>query len=283
MVPMKVISLLPIWISIFLYSLTFAKALNVFPKHTSSFAFPYVKPDPYPVIVQIPEGAINNFTKTGSSTGGSYALAYVTVPPGTGPAPHIHHWTNEWFYYPEGGIVMFSSDEAYPDPTKIPNGFQLPKTRMRRYLTKPGDLIYGPAYYVHGFRNEGNVTRPVILVWTPDKISQYFFEVGQIVTDPCKMPPIGDLNVQRFVSEAPRFGINMSSYWDEYVESWTDDWQPALGMAANAQELLDLLANSTSKEDSCSARSSHTAILSSSFLFVSFISLIFNNMFSVGI
>ena len=250
-----------ICISLTISCVPFAKGLDQTTNNRASFVFPYVKPDPYPVIVQIPEGAINNFTKSGSSTGNSYALAYVTVPPGAGPGPHIHHWTNEWFYYPEGGIVMFSSEKQYPDPNKIPNGSQEPKARMHRYLTKPGDLIYGPANYVHGFKNEGNVTRSMILVWAPDKISQYFFEVGQIVTDPCKMPPIGDLNVQRFISEAPRFGINMSSNMSEYVDSWSDDWQPALGMAAQGQKLLDLLTNSSSQQSSCPAVQSHVAVL----------------------
>ncbi|CAF3202839.1 unnamed protein product [Rotaria socialis] len=252
------------WISFVIGSSSTSNAA----KTSSSFTFPYVKPDPYPVLVQIPEGAINNFLKTGSSTGGTYAMVNATIPPGAGPPPHIHHWTNEWFYFPEGGLVIFSSDQQYPNPAQIPNGIQLPKANMHRYYTKPGDLIYGPAFYVHGFRNEGNVSRTVILAWTPDVMSQYFFEVGQIFTDPCRRPDISTINKALFVSEAPKYGINMSSYWNEYVASWADDFQPALGMAANAQELFDLIANSSSQNDSCKTLQSHAALSQPSFLLI---------------
>ena len=47
------------------------------------------------------------------------------------------------------------------------------------------------------------------------------------------------------MSEAPIYGINQSANWDDYVASWSDDWQPLLGMNANGQELLDLLGNSS--------------------------------------
>jgi mannose-6-phosphate isomerase-like protein (cupin superfamily) len=237
-------------------------------KDSTSFTFPDVKPDPYPVFVQVPEGAINKFLKTGYSTNGKYALVSATIPPGAGPAPHIHHWTDEWFYFPEGGLVIYSSNQTYPDPSQIPNGNQLPRTNMHRYHTKPGDLIYGPAFYVHGFRNEGNVSRTVILIWTPDKLSQFFFEVGQVVTDPCKMPPIDSVNKELFIYQAPKYGMNMSSYLDEYVASWNDDWQPALGMDAHGQELINLLSGESEESVSCPLLESYAECLQVSGVFI---------------
>jgi mannose-6-phosphate isomerase-like protein (cupin superfamily) len=266
-----------IWISFLIAGASTSKAA----KTSSSFTFPSVKSDPYPVLVQIPEGAINNFLKTGSSTGGTFALVNATIPAGAGPPPHIHHWTNEWFYFPDGGLVIFSSDQQYPDPAQIPNGIQLPKANMHRYYTKPGDLIYGPAFYVHGFRNEGNVSRTVILIWTPDVMSQYFFEVGQIVTDPCKMPPVSSINKQLFVSQAPKYGINMSSYWDEYVASWSDDLQPALGMDAHGQELLNLLSNTSTQNASCQELSSHAVLLQPSCVLIYSIGFFITKVLSV--
>lgn len=208
-----------------------------------SFIFPQIKSDPYPVLLQGPAGEIFNFVKIGYTTNNSYVLAYVTLPPNSGPPPHIHHWTDEWFYFPEGGVVIFSSYQMYPNDSMIPNGYQLPKTTMHRYLTKPGDLIYGPAFYVHGYRNEDNVTHNLITVWTPDLISQYFFDVGQILTSPYNVPPVTNISKTLFFTEAPKFGINMSSYWDEYVANWTDDWQPQLGPIVAGQNLLNILQN----------------------------------------
>jgi mannose-6-phosphate isomerase-like protein (cupin superfamily) len=248
---------------------------------TLAFPFPNVKPDPFPVLVQGPAGELFNFTKIGYSTLDSFSIAYATVPPGGGPAPHIHHWTDEWFYFPEGGIVLFRSSLQYPDPSQIPNGIQLPKANMHRYHSKSGDLIYGPRFYVHGFRNEDNVTHPMIFIWSPDKISEYFFVVGQILTDPCKRPPVTDIMKSLFVSEAPKYGINQSSDWDEYVASWSDDWQPPLGMGANGQELLDLLGNSSTEYIPCQTLLSHAALLQSSFIFIYSIGFIIARMLSI--
>lgn len=105
-----------------------------------------------------------NFTKIGYITGATYSIAYIRFPPKADPPPHIHHWTNGWFYFEEGGIEIFSSNEMYSDPNKISNGVQQPKAYMHRYITKLDDLIYGSAYYIHDFRNEGNVGRSLINV-----------------------------------------------------------------------------------------------------------------------
>lgn len=233
--------------------------------NTGPFPYPYVKPDPYPVLVQGPAGELFNFTKIGYSTGGSFTTAYTTIPPGAGPPAHIHRWTNEWFYFPEGGIVVFSSLETYPDPNRIPNGIQAPKTTLHRYYTKPGDLIYAPPFYVHGFRNEDNVTHSMVFVWSPDKISQFFMQVGQILTDPNKKPPVSEVNKRRFVSEAPNYGINQSSSWDEYVDRWVDDWQPLIGMNANVEALLSLIGNATGENTTIPVLPSRAAFLHSSF------------------
>ncbi|CAF2132791.1 unnamed protein product [Rotaria magnacalcarata] len=234
---------------------------------TSQFTFPDVKSDPYPVLVQGPAGELFNFTKIGYSTNNTFALAYATLPPNAGPFPHIHHYTNEWFYFPKGGIVIFSSNQTYPNENQIPNGVQLPKTSMHRYHTKPGDLIFGPSFYVHGFLNEENVSHSLILVWTPDVISEYFFQVGQIVTDPNNLPPIADINKRLLVSEAPKYGINQSSYWDEYVESWDDDWQPPLGMNAHGQELLNMLGSTVVQNVTYQTTTSHAPSIKASPVF----------------
>jgi hypothetical protein len=179
------------------------------------------------------------------------------------------------------GSYCFRSDLQYPDPSQIPDGNQLPKANMHRYHSKPGDLIYGPRFYVHGFCNEDNVTHPMIFIWRPDRISEYFFDVGQILTDPCRRPPISDVNKRLFVSEAPRYGINQSADWDDYVASWTDDWQPPLGMNANGQELLDLLGNSSIDYTPCDKPSSHAILLQSSYSFIYSIGFVIVKMLSI--
>lgn len=203
----------------------------------ATFRFPDIQPDPNPLIIQGPAGEIFRFVKTGATTCGRYSMADSTIPAGAGPMPHIHHWTDEWFYFPDGGIVIYMSDRTYPDLNVVP-GYQAPKGRVHRYHTKPGDLVYGPRHYIHGFTNESAGTRRLIFVWTPDRITDYFREVGQTVTDVNRLPPIAERNKQLFVSQAPKYGINQSSRFDEYVSGADDDLHPMDNRAAELQALL---------------------------------------------
>ncbi|HSE49916.1 MAG TPA: cupin domain-containing protein [Terriglobales bacterium] len=181
------------------------------------YKFPDYKKDPKPMVIQGPAGEIFTFTRVGATTCGKFTIADSVIPPGAGPMPHIHHWTDEWFYFPDGGITIYMSEKTYPDLKQVP-GKQLPKGKVHKYRTQPGDLIYGPRYYIHGFNNEAKDNRRLIFVWTPDKISEYFKEVGQLVTDPKNPPPIADKNKQLFVSQGPKYGINQSASWGEYVD-----------------------------------------------------------------
>jgi mannose-6-phosphate isomerase-like protein (cupin superfamily) len=185
------------------------------------YKFPDYQKDPKPMVIQGPAGEIFTFTKVGATTCGKYTIADSTIPPGAGPMPHIHHWTDEWFYFPDGGITIYMSEKTYPDVNKVP-GHELPKGTVHKYRTKPGDLIYGPRYYIHGFNNDAKNNRRLIFVWTPDKISDYFKEVGQLVTDPAHPPAIAEKNKELFVSQGPKYGINQSSSWGQYVEGQGD-------------------------------------------------------------
>jgi len=208
--------------------------------HSEKYSFPNYQPDPKPMIIQGPAAEIFRFTKVAATTCGKYTLAEAVIPPGTGPMPHIHHWTDEWFYFPDGGITIYMSDKTYPDVKKVP-GHELPKGKVHLYRTQPGDLIYGPRFYIHGFNSVSKNNRRLIFVWTPDKVSEYFKEVGQLVTDPKHPPKIDDRNKALFVSQGPKYGINQSASWDEYVDGkGTYDMDPGDN---HAKELDALLAN----------------------------------------
>lgn len=80
-----------------------------------SFKFPDVKPDPNPLRILTPAKEQFTFIKTGATTCHQYTMVEAIIPPGAGPLPHIHHFTDEWFYFPEGGITLGMSMEASPD------------------------------------------------------------------------------------------------------------------------------------------------------------------------
>lgn len=209
---------------------------------SNGFSFPKVVPDPNPLQILGPAGEIFTFVKTGATTCGSYVMAEAVIPPGAGPLPHIHHFTDEWFYFPDGGIVLEHSSQQFPDLKKIP-GENAPKETLHFIKTKPGDLYHGPRYYIHGFFNESDSPKRLIFIWTPDDakvgITAYFKAVGQQIKDIKRIPEISPLSKLLFVSEAPQFGINQSHDFWQYVSDIDFDFPQ---MDVHQEQLQKLLA-----------------------------------------
>jgi mannose-6-phosphate isomerase-like protein (cupin superfamily) len=204
-----------------------------------AFVFPTVKPDPNPLRIQGPAGEAFTFVKTCRTTMNHYAMAEATIPSGTGPLPHVHHYTDEWFYFPEGGITIEMGEHPYPTIGFIP-GKSAPKDTFHLIKTTPGSLFYGPRYIIHGFFNDTTQTHHMIFVWTPDDgIVDYFREVGQLIKDPANPPAIDPINKKLFVSQAPKYGINQSSSYNQYIDKV--DRSPMPAMDEHRDELVKLL------------------------------------------
>jgi mannose-6-phosphate isomerase-like protein (cupin superfamily) len=185
---------------------------------TAAFTFPHYTPDKNPLMILGPAGELFVFQKTCATTRNWYALADATIPPGGGPLPHIHHYTDEWFYFPDGGLTIEMGEQEFPTMDMIP-GKTVPKETFHEVVTKPGDIFYGPRFIMHGFYNGSKLTHHLIFVWTPDDgIVDYFREVGQHVEDPEHLPKVEERNKELFVSQAPKYGINQSSSYDQYLE-----------------------------------------------------------------
>lgn len=196
-----------------------------------------------------------------------FTWADSTIPPGMGPMPHIHHFTNEWFYAAEGGITLYTSTEDY-DKTENPPDAQK-GTQGTVYLVplQPKHVIYGPKYHIHGFNNQDKVMRPLTFIWKPDPTSppfpymdggirEYFEAVAQKITDPKHVPAISDVNRGLFVSEAPKFGINQSFYFLQYIKQVEPQLTDMSHAGSNADELNEILQavkeyNAGSKEVTC--------------------------------
>lgn len=200
--------------------------------------FPHYTPDPHPLMILGPAGEIFTFQKSCATTRGWYALAYAVIPPGAGPLPHVHHYTDEWFYFPDGGITIEMGEHRYPTMGMIP-GKNAAKDTFHEVMTKPGDIFYGPRYVIHGFFNDTTETHHLIFVWTPDDgVVDYFREVGQHITDPNHIPPINEQNKELFVKHAPKYGINQSSSYDQYIGHNVKGMPP---MDAHLTELDNLI------------------------------------------
>ena len=208
------------------------------------FVMPPVKEDPNPLIIQGPAGEIFRFVRTGASTCGRYLMAKAMIPPGAGPIPHIHHWTDEFFVMPEGGFTLFLGTQLYPSLSLEP-GRNAPKDHIALIPTKPGDVFYGPRFMIHGLVNNTQAPHEMYYIWMPDtpenSILPYFKSVGKTLSSPDNPPPIDPVLKIRFVTEAPRFGINQSSDFFQYVEDTDSDGRPM--DAERNKQLMDMLTS----------------------------------------
>ena len=176
-----------------------------------------------------PAGEHFTFLRTGSDTQGQFTVAKAIIPPGAGPIPHVHTLTDEWFYFPKGGITIFCDPvHAYKSLNSIPNTAGVPAAEAQAIQTKDRSLYYGPHYFMHGFYNGTSENLEVTFVWAAkpgesknpaSDISGYFLSVGKEVGE--FMPGMQPTDAEKtaFVTEAPRWGINQSSYFMQYLRS----------------------------------------------------------------
>lgn len=195
-----------------------------------------------------------------------FTWADSTIPPGMGPMPHIHHYTNEWFYAAEGGIELFSSAVDFDNVENPPDAAKGTRTTAYLIPMQAKVPVYGPKFHVHGFNNQDKVERPLTFIWKPDPISppfpykdggirEYFDAVAQKIPDMDHIPAISDVNRGLFGSEAPKYGINQSFYFLQYLNHVETEIPETLKHSSNAElkEILDAVReyNAGSKEVTC--------------------------------
>lgn len=183
--------------------------------------FESITADPDPIVVYgEPRGSKIEFLRTGDSTCGKYLYAKVTVPPGSGPPPHIHHRTDEWFYVPNGGAVMFHGSLRYMNINWPPDRTIRDKVSM--IPMEKGYLMYGPRYRIHGYTNATDEPIEVHIIWTPDtpdaSILGYFLSIYAPVFDDDNLNArFNSIQPIKAVSEARDYGMNFShSFW-QYI------------------------------------------------------------------
>lgn len=209
---------------------------------TVGIPFPDYTPSPEPELIIGPPGEQFTFTRTGRNTGNAYTMAEAMVPPGSGPLPHFHEDYDEWFYFPKGGFTLFlDPNHTYSDLSKIPNK-NAPGADIQLIETKPNSLYYVPRGHVHGFYNSSDQALPMTFVWAPERITQYFRDTGEQVRS---FPPdfkADPSRLEAFVKDAPKYGINQSQYFMQYLHSISSANQQTLAADDHLDELKELLA-----------------------------------------
>jgi mannose-6-phosphate isomerase-like protein (cupin superfamily) len=128
------------------------------------------------------------FLVTGAQSDGAYFIMEALVPPEGGPPPHVHHREQESFYVLDGVLEIRMGE------TVVQAGM--------------GDFVHIPAGTVHCFRNTGNSTARLLLIFSPGGIERFFEETLEQVQDRTAPQPENiEEVVARYVEAAPRHGL----------------------------------------------------------------------------
>lgn len=117
-------------------------------------------------------GTVLTFKVVGADTGDAYALWEATVPPGAGPAPHVHHREEESTYVLEGEFEFL-----FPDGT------------WRR--AGAGECLRTPRGVPHGFTNVGPGTGRLLVLAAPAGLEHFFAAAGRRLRPGEAPPPAG--------------------------------------------------------------------------------------------
>jgi quercetin dioxygenase-like cupin family protein len=128
------------------------------------------------------------FLITGEQTGGAFFMAAVSVVPGGGTPPHIHHREEECFYLQEGTLTI--------------------QVGGKTLTASAGDFICLPRGVVHCFENTGNVDAKFLLVVSPAGLETFFEEAFYPVEDrSATMPPMNGEFMARLIRAASKVGL----------------------------------------------------------------------------
>ena len=98
-------------------------------------------------------------------TGGALSVAEITSFQRGGPARHLHHEQDEWFYVVEGGYVIEVGEE--------------------RYELGPGDSLFGPREVAHAWARVGEGRGRLIAALQPaGEIEAFFEDLAKVSSSP---------------------------------------------------------------------------------------------------
>jgi len=133
-------------------------------------------------------GSLMTFIMTGKDTGGAFFLAEMSILPGGGPPPHIHHREDESFHVLEGKLTV--------------------RVGADTITASPGDSAFLPRGIAHSVKNTGDVTAKALVLVTPAGLENYFAEVFDPVVDrSAAPPPPGKELIARALAVSPRYGL----------------------------------------------------------------------------
>ncbi|MBW4717751.1 cupin domain-containing protein [Saccharothrix obliqua] len=135
--------------------------------------------------------AIYTFKATTANTNGSLTFAEATVPPGGGPPPHVHPYTDEAFFILSGDLEFLNGEDTF--------------------RAGEGDFVWVPRGVRHRFRNVGLHVSRMLFLFSPGAGMEGFFNsIGTEAVPGEAPPPLTDVQKQQIVDLSSRYGIVLS-------------------------------------------------------------------------
>jgi quercetin dioxygenase-like cupin family protein len=134
-------------------------------------------------------GDTYTFKATAESTGGAFALLEASIPPGSGPPPHVHGTADEAFYLLAGTLQMSAGADTF--------------------LARAGDFVFVPRGTLHRFTNPGVDAARALILFTPGGFERFFDEIGAPARPGEQAPPLGAADLERIVEVAPRYAVSI--------------------------------------------------------------------------
>lgn len=135
-------------------------------------------------------GELMTFLITGDQTQGAYFLSEISVAPGGGTPPHIHHREDESFHLLEGTLTIQVGAETI--------------------TASPGDFVYLPRGIAHSFRNTGAAIAKACVLVSPAGLEGFFAEVFEPAADRSLPPPSDNHElIARAIAAGPRYGMEL--------------------------------------------------------------------------
>jgi quercetin dioxygenase-like cupin family protein len=135
-------------------------------------------------------GELMTFLITGEETGGAYFMAELSVAPGGGTPPHIHHREDESFHLLEGTLTIQVGGDTI--------------------TASADDFVYLPRGIAHSFKNTGDGCAKAVVFTTPAGLEGFFAEVFEPVADRSATPlPASKELIGRALAAGPRYGLEL--------------------------------------------------------------------------
>ena len=134
-------------------------------------------------------GDTYTFKATGDSTGGALALLEASIPPGSGPPPHVHADEDEAFYVLAGALQVAAGEQILE--------------------ARAGDFVFVPRGTLHSFKNLDVQAARALILSVPAGLDRFFEEIGSPARPGEQAPSLSPHELGSIIELAPRYGMSI--------------------------------------------------------------------------